>query len=96
MATEPGLQSAGEILDRYLVDENHRLTAEVETGRARIEALLKHAGAPSHCKGCAALIFWVRHIDNGKSAPYDLDGQNHFASCGRAEEFRRKRPHGAA
>ena len=54
-----------------------------------IAALLKAIGQPATCKGCPATIWWVRHL-NGKRVPYDGDGTNHFATCPRAGEFRRK------
>jgi hypothetical protein len=58
--------------------------------RARMQHLLKQIGAPDHCNGCGAAILWVRHR-NGNAAPYDANGQPHFASCPKASQFR-KRP----
>jgi hypothetical protein len=53
----------------------------------RLKALLGHVGQQGHCRGCHHLIWWVLH-QNGKRAPYDVDGLNHFASCTSAKEFR--------
>lgn len=40
------------------------------------------------CKGCGLQLAFVRH-HNGKLAPYDIDGVNHFITCVKAEEFRK-------
>lgn len=55
---------------------------------ARIEALL-HAIATDErpCRRCGAHLAFVRHA-NGRTAPYTLDGVNHFANCPNATEFR--------
>jgi hypothetical protein len=89
MPTEPKLASAGEIIDAYQVDEIKRLTHEIDKLKEDVLLLLKLVGAPAYCKGCAAPIFWVRHL-GGKSAPYDPDGINHFRTCPKANDFRRK------
>lgn len=39
---------------------------------------------------CGARIAWFR-TPAGKTAPYDLDGVSHFATCVAAERFRRPR-----
>jgi len=36
-------------------------------------------------------IYWVRHPDSGRNAPYDPDGVNHFITCPRAADFRKKK-----
>lgn len=41
------------------------------------------------CKGCGAQIAWAL-TKNGKRAPIDKAGTNHFATCPKAESFRRK------
>lgn len=56
-----------------------------------IAALLKNVGQVSTCKGCGAQMWWVKH-NNGKRAPYDIDGTNHFVTCPRANDFRRNKP----
>ena len=40
------------------------------------------------CRGCGLPIFWVVH-KNGKKAPYDFNGQNHFGTCVNAKDFKR-------
>jgi hypothetical protein len=57
----------------------------------RILALLKHVGEPGRCRGCGLAIYWVRHPDSGRNAPYDPDGVNHFITCPRADDFRKKK-----
>jgi hypothetical protein len=52
-------------------------------------ALLRNIGDAARCSGCHAPIVWVIH-KNGKRAPYDWSGLNHFVSCIQAEKFRRK------
>ena len=66
------------------------LTQELERTRMLAHVLLKHVGQPAICKGCGAEIYWVRHL-NGKNVPYDPDGLNHFGSCVRADQFRKKK-----
>lgn len=38
------------------------------------------------CSGCRATVYWTVHL-NGKRAPYDENGLNHFVSCPQAEKF---------
>lgn len=52
-----------------------------------IKLLLSAAGDRARCRGCGQEIFWLTHR-NGKKAPYDPDGANHFSSCKRADDFR--------
>lgn len=84
------LVPAEEIIGSHMAAEVHRLSAELEHARALMQALLKHVGSSAYCKGCGAQILWVRHVDNGKSVPYDPDGINHFATCTKAAQFKRK------
>lgn len=51
-------------------------------------ALLKRVGQEGHCRSCKASIFWVTHF-NGRVAPYDPDGQSHFATCPHAAVHRK-------
>lgn len=62
---------------------------EVVALRKQIELLLGNVGDFATCTGCQRGIYWVRH-KNGKKAPYDLDGVNHFVTCPQAHEFRRR------
>lgn len=42
------------------------------------------------CRGCGAQVWW-RKTKNGRSAPFDANGDSHFSSCPKAGEFRRPR-----
>jgi hypothetical protein len=55
----------------------------------RIRRLLELAAEETRCcKACGALLFFVRH-NNGKRAPYTVDGLNHFINCPAAQQFKR-------
>lgn len=41
------------------------------------------------CRACGAHLYFVRH-SNGKLAPYDFEGVNHFVRCPNAAHFKRK------
>jgi uncharacterized protein with PIN domain len=43
-----------------------------------------------NCKACGVKLYFVAHPRNGKVAPYTVDGLNHFLTCPKAREFRRK------
>jgi hypothetical protein len=43
-------------------------------------------GASGHCRGCGALILWVRRA-NGQSVPYNPDGGQHLPSCPKASQL---------
>lgn len=51
--------------------------------------LLNLVGTPGVCRGCEASVFWVRHL-NGANTPYDPSGLNHFVSCPKSADFKRK------
>jgi len=40
------------------------------------------------CKGCGTTIIWVK-TNTGKMMPVDTDGTSHFATCPKADDFRR-------
>jgi hypothetical protein len=61
----------------------------VRRQREAMVRLLQQIGDPARCSGCHAPIVWVIH-KNGKKAPYDWSGLNHFVSCVQAEKFRKK------
>ena len=42
--------------------------------------LLKNVGEDGQCAWCKRRILWVRHV-TGRAAPYDPDGETHFATC---------------
>jgi hypothetical protein len=55
-------------------------------------------GIPSSiCRAeeCGATIFWIRTI-GGKRMPVNPDGTSHFATCKKADEFRRNKATGRA
>jgi uncharacterized protein with PIN domain len=55
----------------------------------RIESLLTHTAQEIRpCKACGARLAFVRH-NNGKLAPYTVDGLNHFINCPQASSFKR-------
>lgn len=62
---------------------------EVEQLKLNIARLLVNVADRSTCRGCRAEIWWLVHR-NGKKAPYDRDGTNHFITCSQAKEFKRK------
>ena len=46
-------------------------------------------GTPkAQCRGCGALIYWIK-TKKGKNMPVDADGQPHWATCEKADTFRR-------
>jgi hypothetical protein len=42
----------------------------------------------AQCRSCHAVIFWGE-TPNGRRAPFDPDGQNHFATCPDRRAWRR-------
>jgi hypothetical protein len=44
---------------------------------------------PTECRGCKALIYWIKPKE--KAMPVNPDGTSHFATCPKAAEFRRKK-----
>lgn len=76
-----------------LVDERIRAMALRLEQAQRIAAdLVRHVGTEGFCRWCGAKIFWVRHLDTKKNAPYDPTGLNHWATCPNAKEHRHERP----
>jgi len=74
----------------HCVNQLRRARQERDEALARMVVLLKQIGAADHCNGCNRPILWVRHR-NGVAAPYDSDGTPHFATCPKADQFRRKK-----
>lgn len=63
--------------------------AETVAGyREAITRVVNFAGDVGPCRGCRQSVFWVKHA-NGKNAPYDVTGINHFITCPKAKEFKR-------
>ena len=75
------IPSAKEILGEQLTKNLAQLERDLEYQRMLLQALLRHVGAPAHCKFCGTPILWIRHLAGGKSVPYNYDGLSHFASC---------------
>lgn len=44
----------------------------------------------SECRGCRAPIEWWE-TPNGKRIPLDLDGEPHWSTCPKADEFRTRK-----
>lgn len=40
------------------------------------------------CRGCRATVYWFI-TPKGKRSPHDADGVSHFATCPRAQRFRK-------
>lgn len=49
----------------------------------------KGTGA-SKCRGCEEFIYWVK-TRAGKNMPVNADGTSHFATCKKADQFRKDR-----
>lgn len=43
----------------------------------------------SKCRGCQEFIWWIK-TSSGKNMPVNADGTSHFATCKKADQFRRK------
>jgi hypothetical protein len=43
----------------------------------------------AECRSCHAVIFWGQ-TPNGRRAPFDPDGQNHFVTCPDRRQWRRE------
>ncbi|MGA8594473.1 MAG: hypothetical protein WB676_06985 [Bryobacteraceae bacterium] len=61
----------------------------IEAIEQRAASLIKLVGEPGTCRGCGAEIFWVKAFKSGKPVPYDPSGITHFATCSKAQEFRK-------
>lgn len=80
---------AEEIIGTVAADTIKQLSQERDFARGLMVNLLSQVGDHGICKGCKAEIYWVQHR-NGKRAPYDPDGVNHFATCPQAHHFKTK------
>lgn len=68
-----------------LVDDRRAVVAYY---RDVIAKLMNSIGADAgECKSCRAPLFWIV-TKNGKKAPIDRDGLNHFGSCPNAQAHR--------
>lgn len=60
------------------------------TIEARMLRLLKHVAVEVRpCKLCGATLYFLP-LNTGKVAPYTADGENHFANCPHASQFRKR------
>jgi hypothetical protein len=73
---------------RRLVEVHHKLMEEHQRILKAVASVMHLIGEASTCKGCPATIYWVRHR-NGKLAPYDADGTNHFITCPKSKLFKK-------
>lgn len=84
------LKSVLAALAKNIGMEAHQLMDESPAGyRRAIRNVLQGLGVPALCRGCRQSVTWVKHA-NGKNAPYDPTGINHFITCKKAKEFKRK------
>ena len=94
----PAHDGSGVVSDADQVPLIERLGNDLAVTRQELEAqkkilanLLEQVGMPAQCRGCRAAILWVHHAaTTGTSAPYNLDGTNHFGTCPNAARFRRR------
>lgn len=63
----------------------------VLTAEDKMRKLLQMIGNASNCKGCSQMIFWV-HSKAKNPMPLDPDGMPHFATCPKADRFRKQKP----
>ena len=70
--------------------DNDHNGAEFMEVLLRLEFLLRNVGTPGKCSGphCGAPILWVRYA-NGTPAPFNHNGESHFATCPDADRFKR-------
>lgn len=87
-ATMPGHVPPIEEIGNELAAARMELDRQAKT----VAALVKNMGDPGVCKGCGAEIWWMIHR-NGKRAPYDPNGVNHFVTCVDREQFRKEKQH---
>jgi hypothetical protein len=85
---------SSEVIGNQVAQQLQDLHRRLETAKQVTKALLMHVSTTGTCKGCGNPIRWVQHLDNGKMAPYDLDGVNHFVTCPDRMKFKKKEQHG--
>jgi hypothetical protein len=61
----------------------------VSAEREQFERLLTMVANKSECTGCGAPIWWVK-TRAGKNMPLNADMIAHWATCPKAEDFRKK------
>jgi hypothetical protein len=78
-------------VDEFNPTNESRIRVCLSTQAAAMKTLLELIGDQGTCRGCQAPIYWVTHR-NGKKAPYDSSGLNHFVSCPERAQFGKKKP----
>lgn len=63
-----------------LLAEVRRLQQENARLMGRIRELMRRISTPGRCKSCGQGVLWIKYASD-KNAPYDDDGQVHFATC---------------
>ena len=76
------------VTEAKLLERVAVLEAEVERAYEVMRMLLERVGDPGQCSGCNVPIYWVRY-KGGRVGPHNLDGVSHFATCPKADQFRR-------
>jgi hypothetical protein len=57
---------------------------------ANLESIFRFVARESRpCRACGVQLWFVEH-QNGRIAPYEYDGTNHFGKCPEAARFKRK------
>jgi hypothetical protein len=72
-----------------LVAELDKALKLIERRNDHLRKLFANIGAEARCK-CGATMWFIAHR-NGKVAPYNADGETHFATCPHSKEFRKKK-----
>jgi hypothetical protein len=80
---------AKDILGQHALELIASLQKERDIARDIAKRLVANIGERGTCKGCLRDIVWITH-KNGVSAPYDLDGVNHFATCPKSNQFKKE------
>jgi hypothetical protein len=60
----------------------------IEQRNKALKQLFKNLGAAESTCRCGATIYFLAHKNN-TVAPYDADGETHFATCPHAKKFRK-------
>jgi len=76
----------------FMSTPHNVMTVPVPQPEDRLRMLMSVLGDPGNCRSCAAPIRWLTHR-NGKT-PYDAEGPtvgtNHFITCLKPDQFRKK------
>jgi len=58
-------------------------------GRKPLKFAIPQDTEPAECRGCGMIIYWITVKE--KPMPVNPDGVSHFATCPKADVFRRKK-----